>query len=94
MFMGENVNGFFSPLFQGTKYISRLLPAAAPPGASTAIAFLSKINLVQSKLQVASSSWQVARCQVASCQVKLQVASKLSGQVDMQVVCNWWNRGP
>ena len=54
----------FSPLFHGTKYISRLLPAAAPPGASTAIiSLLSKINLVQSKLQVVSSSWQVASCQ-------------------------------
>ena len=63
----------FSPLFQGTKYISLDPHRAAASCWKVSSLTQSKINLVQGKLQVASCKLQVASCklQVARCQADM-----------------------
>ena len=60
----------FSPLFQGTKYISRIPPSSGP---STPSNQHGRNQVYTSKLQVAGCRLQVASCksQVASCKLKI-----------------------
>ena len=84
-------NVVFSPLFQGTKYISQLPP---PPGATAKPSVTVKPNRARSilfKAQVASCKLQVANvsklpAQVANC--LLRVARSTCHQIDVQLLAS------